>query len=394
MKKGILFTLCAIFTSCLLTKQSQAQDFDLDFYQYFEANKADYAQTTARGAFTKWRGPLIPAPVVTINGISANVFQNNRVNNLSPGDETGTNGQVFVRASFGNADCIMELNSTASLRKVALQYAQGTMMINYFPTPRPDTTAVGGPAGLGRVLLNDWLATGMNKIGTNTSLSLPGVVEFFDVNDNPNGETVYVEIRRSGTSSTKLVRIAASTTNFTTLPLDLISFAAKVDAFGKGVNLKWQTTNEVNTKEFIIEKRTDDSEFSSIGVVSSKNTSGIHNYSFVDQNAISGNSYYRLKQVDNDGKFTYSPIQSVNIQGLVSLSLYPNPTTNDINLTHDASINGSVKILTIDGKNILNQDLVNGATNTNIGVSSLANGTYLVLLNNNGKQSSIKFIKE
>ena len=39
MKKGILFTLCAIITSCLLTKQSQAQDFDLDFYQYFEANE-------------------------------------------------------------------------------------------------------------------------------------------------------------------------------------------------------------------------------------------------------------------------------------------------------------------------------------------------------------------
>ncbi|OAQ37921.1 hypothetical protein A5893_16245 [Pedobacter psychrophilus] len=183
--------------------------------------------------------------------------------------------------------------------------------------------------------------------------------------------------------------------NTGTLPLDFLSFTAKPDALGKTVNLNWSTTNEINTKNFEIQKRTDVSDFKTIGTVNSKNVAGIQNYSFADANLNSGTSYYRLNQVDNDGKSKFSGIVPVNIKSAISLSIYPNPAENTLNVSHPAASNKAlIKVLSLDGKTMFQQSLSTSSTLTQLDVSQLASGSYLILLEDQSEKSSLKFIKK
>ncbi|RYG16598.1 MAG: T9SS type A sorting domain-containing protein [Chitinophagaceae bacterium] len=188
--------------------------------------------------------------------------------------------------------------------------------------------------------------------------------------------------------------VFSGVTSDTTLPLDLLSFSAKPDALGKTVNLNWKTANEVNTQDFVVERRTDDTEFASVGTVLSKNVSGTHSYSFSDQKAVAGNSYYRLKQRDKDGTFTYSDIANVKIEG-ISLSLHPNPVVSELVVNHDYVKKSSVlKVLSLDGKNVIKTNTAVGSSSTTINVAALASGTYLLVQDADGKTQSQKFIKK
>ncbi|HET8828599.1 MAG TPA: T9SS type A sorting domain-containing protein, partial [Pelobium sp.] len=161
------------------------------------------------------------------------------------------------------------------------------------------------------------------------------------------------------------------------LPLDFLSFAAKPDAFGKTVSLNWSTTNEVNTKNFEVQKRTDGTDFATIGTLASKNVAGIHNYAFTDNSASAGNSYYRIIQFDNDGSTTVSKIQAVSNKVSLGLSIYPNPTASVLNVSHSLAQAGSnVKVVSTDGKTVLQQALGLNTTDTKLDVSQLNLGSY------------------
>lgn len=178
------------------------------------------------------------------------------------------------------------------------------------------------------------------------------------------------------------------------LPLDLLSFSAKPDALGKSVNLNWKTANEVNTQDFLVERRTDDTEFATVGTMLSKNVAGTHNYSFTDVRPVAGNSYYRLKQRDKDGKSSYSDIANVKIDG-IALSLYPNPVSKELVVSHDyVKQSASLKVVGLDGKTHIKTNSAAGSSSTTINVASLASGTYLLVHDVNGKAQSQKFIKK
>lgn len=109
-----------------------------------------------------------------------------------------------------------------------------------------------------------------------------------------------------------------------TLPLQWLSFT------GKKINgqslLEWKTDNETNTSHFVIERSPNGSIFESIGTRGAANSNGIHSYSFTDVQPLQGINYYRLKQVDRDGRFTYSNIIRISFdESGRPLLLYPNP---------------------------------------------------------------------
>ncbi|MCU0391717.1 MAG: T9SS type A sorting domain-containing protein, partial [Thermoflexibacter sp.] len=121
------------------------------------------------------------------------------------------------------------------------------------------------------------------------------------------------------------------------LPIQLIKFEAKAIEEQKVVELRWQTAREINNDFFVLEKSKDGKNFIAFKNVPSKNGNSTvtNDYLEIDQEPISGLSYYRLKQVDNDGTYTYSKIIPVyfadeNADG--GMILYPNPTESDINL--------------------------------------------------------------
>ena len=175
-----------------------------------------------------------------------------------------------------------------------------------------------------------------------------------------------------------------------TLPINLLSFTGKEEN-GK-VKLSWETAQEINNEYFNIEHSLDGNNFKIISKVISKgNTSTGHTYAKEDNQNINGVHFYRLKQVDVDGKFTYSAIVMVKLGGK-KMRIYPNPVTNEINFNSgDILKNTQYKIVNQTGKLVLSGNL-----NANkINVATLANGTYFVSINNDTTiLLSEKFVKQ
>lgn len=170
------------------------------------------------------------------------------------------------------------------------------------------------------------------------------------------------------------------------LPVSLFSFIGTKQ--GTINNLTWTTANEQNNSGFELQRGADGINFSSLAFVSSKavngNSTSTINYEFKDVKPFAGNNYYRLKQLDKDGKATISQIillkgkaTELNITGV-----YPNPASNTLNLVVATPTNDIVTIVVSDmtGK-VLSQkqmQLATGDNNVRFDVSKLAAGTYMI----------------
>lgn len=126
---------------------------------------------------------------------------------------------------------------------------------------------------------------------------------------------------------TPLVLSEATVSCLSLLPVELLSFEAEKN--GKEVDLRWAVASEYNNSHFLVERSKDGLDFSQIGSVQSKgNHSNSESYLLTDVSPIRGKNYYRLKQVDMDGKFSYSEIRNVNMNVAGEFALYqnePNP---------------------------------------------------------------------
>lgn len=178
-------------------------------------------------------------------------------------------------------------------------------------------------------------------------------------------------------------------TKNTIVPVKLLSFAATLNSL-KQVQLTWTTTNEINLQSFVVEKSFDGTSFTSIDIVSAKNNSSINQYNTVDKTLLERVTYYRLKQLDADGKFSYSNIIAINptTSTINTVSIYPNPTRGiaQLNIHSTASSKAAIMVMDLAGRIVLhaNIDVVKGSQITQLDVSKLSQGNYqlTVLLNN------------
>ncbi|MFT4016347.1 MAG: T9SS type A sorting domain-containing protein [Agriterribacter sp.] len=188
-----------------------------------------------------------------------------------------------------------------------------------------------------------------------------------------------------------------SNRTFEALPLQFIDFTA-IQKGGDAL-LQWITENEVNTKDFAVEKSMDGVHFTSIGNVAAKNTTGKQSYNFTDKNIDqlnTGTVYYRLKQNDIDGNTDYSKTVSIHLSNAASLKLSPNPAGSVINLTYKKTTgnNAIVQIIDADGKKVLEQRLSAQTANHKININALAKGVYLISVIDNGERLITRFVKQ
>jgi hypothetical protein len=129
---------------------------------------------------------------------------------------------------------------------------------------------------------------------------------------------------------------------YTSLPTTLLNFDAKIS--NKDVNLTWETTNEINTNNYEVEKSFDGNNWINIGIVIAKNITGTNSYSLTDKNPNYGINYYRLKMNDKDGKYTYSPIRTVNFtKGGLFVSVAPNPASSFTTITFNQPVKNAAR---------------------------------------------------
>ncbi len=192
------------------------------------------------------------------------------------------------------------------------------------------------------------------QYGANANLSLaPQTTSGNSIVYNGTGSTVTITNMQVGVTyhyaiieyngwytATNYNTIGYATTSGTTLPVSLVSF--NVALAGEDANLVWATATEKNNHKFEIERATEDGVFKKIGEIKGKaNSNQKVWYRFNDQKITeaAGKSnllYYRLKQIDFDGKFTYSPEISLNLQletHIPALFIAPNPFGKEFAIT-------------------------------------------------------------
>lgn len=186
--------------------------------------------------------------------------------------------------------------------------------------------------------------------------------------------------------------------NGAVLPVEWVSFESVLN--GRTVNLNWTTATEENNNFFTIERSTDGINFTEIATVQGSGTSEtMHNYSFTDESPMSGNNYYRLRQTDFNGQFSFSQI----VQAYISSSsfslenMYPNPAINELNFSINNTNNHLITLTIMDmfGNIVSRQKADTGAGfyHINVDISGLSAGVYFVKISNDIEELSSRFVK-
>jgi hypothetical protein len=176
------------------------------------------------------------------------------------------------------------------------------------------------------------------------------------------------------------------------LPLSLLDFTG--EAVNSSVRLRWKTAWEQGTSHFEVERSMDASRFTRIGTVKAAgNSDKLRSYEFMDEAPPQGIVYYRLRMVDADGKFSYSSIVRVRIDGRSSVTIGPNPTGGLATMVLPASWTGTYecRILSASGAVVYRQTGLRAGSHT-LDLSRFANGLYRVTLWENGESVDQQWI--
>jgi PA14 domain/Secretion system C-terminal sorting domain len=182
------------------------------------------------------------------------------------------------------------------------------------------------------------------------------------------------------------------------LPVTLTAFTAHAE--GRAARLSWNTATELHNDHFELERSRDGVIFQKFAEVKGAGSSTMaHAYSYTDANAAEmggGHVYYRLRQVDLDGSSEYSPVRTVafgvGAAGPVGFVLFPNPAQQRVGLQLSLATAGTIYLTDLAGRVVLRQAIEAGATQPSVDLSTLATGTYVVQVTQNGQRFTQKLV--
>jgi hypothetical protein len=170
--------------------------------------------------------------------------------------------------------------------------------------------------------------------------------------------------------------------NVMNVPVELMSF--KGYAKGNTNQLMWATASERNNAEFVIERSTDGINFNRIGSVKGNGTtSSVNNYAFTDFEGPLSISYYKLRQIDFNGRETVSKVLTIvrtdkSKEGI--LKTYPTVSETVLTVDYTSNSTTTLKIIDVLGQTVLSKIVKDndGYNSTQLDVSSLASGLYIL----------------
>ena len=160
------------------------------------------------------------------------------------------------------------------------------------------------------------------------------------------------------------------------------------------IDITWSTRAELNNKGFNVQHSADGISFTTLSFLDSKgNTNNGFTYSYTDNIPYNGNNYYRVVQVDENGKTFNSPVVNVVIKNRQAFIIYPNPVEDQLNIQSNVNLeNAKISIRDMNGRNVYESNL-NGIGNISVPVHNLASGVYSATIFESGKSTQLSFIK-
>jgi hypothetical protein len=184
------------------------------------------------------------------------------------------------------------------------------------------------------------------------------------------------------------------------LPVELLDFTARWQPILRTVRLEWKTAFEVNNDRFELERSQDGERWVPLSVIrGSGNTGRIRNYRYEDDQIISsGLYYYRLKQVDFDGQYEYSPIRLVVVPGMTNFKVYPNPLTEQsvLKIHSEEEQEFILRLIHKNGKLLFSKKISVPKGISIIPVSDLnyyPNNDYILRIESSSQQESLRIIR-
>ncbi len=227
------------------------------------------------------------------------------------------------------------------------------------------------------------------KVNTGVSLSSPL--------NNSNAVIVAPSLVEDSLASRGYAAFTATFTGFSQfvlvesnaiVPLRWLSFTGVLDK--SRVKLNWKTADEVNNKGFEIERSTDAVSFEKIGWA---DASATNSYELFDTKIVKGNTYYyRVKQVDKDGRYSYSSVISIIYSGDNTITIYPNPVKNNLVIQQTGNSRTSVVVTDLTGKTVYSTTFAAGSLHIN--AQSWSKGLYLVRVFKEDGVNTFKIVKQ
>ncbi|HYK45489.1 MAG TPA: T9SS type A sorting domain-containing protein [Parafilimonas sp.] len=265
----------------------------------------------------------------------------------------------------------------------------------YVTDLEPTTSQLSGQALnfiAGRVMVSS------DRIPNNTTVPQGYRTEYeYAFKPSPNikpGVTYYFRIDYSDTTDGY---IYPNLSTSSTLPVHLTDF--KVSADKGRVLLQWTTTSETNNDHFDIERSTNGTAFTKIATVKgSGNSTDLHTYQAWDASPFNGMNFYRIKQVDADGKYSISDTRSVTmVLKNYFLQVYPNPVRSEINfvLQNYPGSQVTATLTNLNGK-IIHEEMIQVSQSANTYKLNLrqkpAAGVYILQLRGEGLSENVKIV--
>ncbi len=174
------------------------------------------------------------------------------------------------------------------------------------------------------------------------------------------------------------------------LPVEFIHLGAKLNSAGK-VEVEWETGSESNNDYFEVQRKSNIDTWKAIErIVGAGTTSLTSSYQILDNHPGAGKMYYRIKQVDLNGEYSYSDIFSVLVPKESNQLIYYNNANQSIHLDQEHLSSCSIRIFNQAGNIVLDQSNVDESI---INVSFLPTGNYILYSLINGSFQYIKFSK-
>jgi hypothetical protein len=162
----------------------------------------------------------------------------------------------------------------------------------------------------------------------------------------------------------------------------------EAEQVGDVVQLDWGTTEEVNAKEFVVERLDGEGTYAPIGSLAAHGTAG--DYQFVDRSPLHGLAYYRIRQVDLDNATSFSEALAVDVAAPIHASLYPNPTRDMATIDFGgATVDGQIQLIDRMGRLVRTIPFTSAST-VQLPTEDLAAGFYFVRIEPQGHKALVE----